>query len=119
MDRPRHGALAELDRRQDRRMRSPRLVVTVNEAQYRTLDWSFGGFRIAGYSGSLKIGERFLAHLAWGDQPLAYVLARVVRRDRRTGELAAAYTGVSEDGWRALERAAAWNLRRQPGTARR
>ena len=94
-------------------MTSPRLNLRIDGRVYPTLDWSFGGFRIGGYKGRHRPGDRFMARLcaANGQATEAYLFARVVRTDRRTGELSATFDAFGEGTWEALERAAMSALR--------
>lgn len=102
-------SVAPADRRRHRRMTGLRLRVELQGAVYTTLDWSLSGFRIAGYTGHLRVGDRAPVRLCGsgdGGELDAYVIARVVRANREKGQLAVTYVALPNGALQTLKRIA-------------
>lgn len=90
-------------------MTSRRLRVELQGAVYTTLDWSLSGFRIGGYTGHLRVGDRAPVRLCGSsnDGELdAYVIAKVVRVNREKGQLAVTYVALPNGALQTLRRIA-------------
>jgi hypothetical protein len=101
-------------RRRDRRMASAVTVVIDGQA-YAAADWSLGGFRIGGYDGAYRVGDRFDVDLYGILDEVRLgggAIATVVRCDPETGELAASLDEFIADAWDQLEQLAVRRRRR-------
>ena len=47
-------------KRKDNRIEETVIIVSIGDEVYRTLDWSFGGFRIGGYEGNIRDNTEFM-----------------------------------------------------------
>lgn len=47
-------------KRKDNRIEETVIIISIGDEVYRTLDWSFGGFRIGGYEGNIRGDTEFM-----------------------------------------------------------
>ena len=47
-------------KRKDNRVEDTVIIISIEDEAYRTLDWSFGGFRIGGYEGTIRADAEFM-----------------------------------------------------------
>ena len=89
--------------RKDNRIEIP-IIVAFEGKRYQTLDWGFGGFRIGGYQGELKPGDRFTVDgvgLVDGDVFGVRIDCRVVRRLGQ--QMGLGFLELSSDAYDLLE----------------
>jgi PilZ domain len=93
--------------RRDRRHPLPPLTVAAHSAEYVTVNWSLGGFLIAGHSGALAPGERFTGTVRVNaDTAPVEFTAVVVRVDEpEPGNVACQFTDIDDRLVTLLERA--------------
>ena len=91
--------------RKNNRIAVPVINVGFLNRSYSTLDWGFGGFRIAGYEDDLKLDDEFLVDgIGPGDQEELLAVridCRVARR--RDDQLGVAFITLGGDSYDILE----------------
>ncbi len=92
--------------RRDRRYPLPPLVITIDDGQYTTINWSLGGFLITGYDRKISPGKPISGRLSLADQPIGFEFtAKVVRVGEPVpDQLAVQFTDLDEHGMAVLER---------------
>lgn len=99
------------EKRRDQRHPLPTMIVTVEGVEYRSVNWSFGGILLSGFTGPVAIGDTIKGSLHFPDLPdAAPFAAEVVRRDEAAQEIAARFRELSERGFNLLDRAVARRL---------
>ena len=95
------------ERRTETRQNDPYLVVHFGGHDYTSVNWSFGGMLVGGYSGDLGPGALVtIVAMAVGEEaPQAVsVSARVVRVDRDSGHLALNFFDIDAIAFAQLKR---------------
>lgn len=85
------------DRRKHARQSDPYLVVRFGGGEYSSVNWSYGGMQVSGYTGDLRTGALVTIDSmgpAGGPVEPARINARVVRVDAATGLLALAFLDI-------------------------
>jgi hypothetical protein len=92
--------------RRDRRYPAPPLVITIDDGEYTTLNWSLGGFLITGFDRRISPGKPIAGTLGTPEQPVMIEFsAKVVRvGEPVAGQLAVQFTDLGEHGLSVLER---------------
>jgi hypothetical protein len=92
--------------RRDRRYPAPPLVITIDDGEYTTLNWSLGGFLITGFDRRISPGKPIAGTLGTPEQPVMIEFsAKVVRVGEPVpGQLAVQFTDLGEHGLSVLER---------------
>jgi hypothetical protein len=92
--------------RRDRRYPAPLLVITIDDGEYTTLNWSLGGFLITGFDRRISPGKPIAGTLGTPEQPVMIEFgAKVVRvGEPAAGQLAVQFTDLGERGLSVLER---------------
>lgn len=108
---------ATANRRRDRRNAMPPIELEIEEVTYTTVDWGLGGFLVEPYEGVRRAGEpvalTVVVHVA--DRCYRHpVEAQIVRVDRATRQLAAAFVGLTSEAIDTLEGLITGRLRRLP-----
>jgi hypothetical protein len=101
--------------RRDRRYPLPPLTVSIGDANYVTVNWSLGGFLLAGFTGSVAVGQKLSGELRVQDraEPVEFS-AMVVRVDEPgPGNLAAQFVDLDDRTVTLLDRAIARRLFRR------
>ena len=88
---------SRVDGRRNRRYAMPPLVVVLDGREYRTLDWSLGGFRLGGFAEPTAIATRITGELRPDDAaaPTGF-RAEIVRVDAEASEMAARFVEPDE-----------------------
>jgi hypothetical protein len=113
----RSKSIGKLSRRRDQRLRHMPLTVELEDAFYTTVDWSLGGFRIAGYDGKLAVDNDARVMVTGeiaGKLMGGSARVKVVRLGPEPGELAAAFVELHDDTWDHLEQLSLRRLRLRP-----
>ena len=104
------------DRREDRRDRRyplPPLTIVLADAEYTTVNWSLGGFLLAGFTGRAAIGQKLTGTLRvhQGAKDVAFT-ATVVRTDE-PGQIGVQFTDLTDEVVTMLDRAIARRFSRR------
>jgi hypothetical protein len=101
--------------RRDRRYPLPPLTVVISVGQYTTVNWSLGGFLLAGYTGGAFAGQRLVGKLQVNDRvELVDFTAVVVRiNEPEPGNVAAQFVDLDDRTVTLLDRAIARRLFRR------
>lgn len=83
------------DRRQHARFYDRPMQMDIDGKRYQTLDWSLGGFRIAGYHAPLRPGQRVGGRIDSGDGIVSGDFAAEVVRLTDAGEVGLRFIEVS------------------------
>jgi hypothetical protein len=89
--------------RRDRRYPLPALVISVDGIEYETINWSLGGFLIAGFHRRISPGQTIAGAFRPAGRPEALEFTASVVRSGE-GQLAAKFTDLGELGMIMLER---------------
>jgi PilZ domain len=80
-------AIGSLERRAHRRFSYPALQLEIDGKRFKTTDWSLGGFRITGYRGAPKIGDRLSGQIKSLNSSAPGTFVAEVVRIAETGEI--------------------------------
>ena len=108
---------ATANRRRDRRNAMPPIELEIEDVTYTTIDWGLGGFLVDPYEGTGRVGEPIALTIAVHIADRCYrhkVEAEIVRVDRRTRQMAAAFMGLPSEAMDTLEGLITGRLRRLP-----
>src|SRR5262249_49082640 len=99
--------------RRDRRYPLPPLTIVLAGTEYTTVNWSLGGFLLAGFAGKAVIGQRLAGTLRvyQGTKDVAFN-ATVVRVDD-AGQIGVQFTNLTDETVTMLDRAIARRLFRR------
>ena len=93
--------------RKDRRYEFP-LRLTIENTQYTTLDWGFGGFRVTGYEGELRREAEFtvtsIAGLTTGGKAVR-AMAEVIHYNPGSKELSCRFINLDDAAFDELNKA--------------
>lgn len=107
-------AAARASRRRDNRLHHIPLTIELEDQRFPAVDWSLGGFRIAGYKGNRISGDKLVVWVSGevaGQTLRGRAIATLVRRDAATGEMAAKFKRFHGDTFEVLEQIASRRLR--------
>jgi hypothetical protein len=92
--------------RRDRRYPLPALVITIGGVEYNTVNWSLGGFLIAGFDREVVRGQTVTGMLRVIDKPdtLPFIATVVRCGGPQPDQLAAKFEDLGELGISMLER---------------
>lgn len=107
-------AAGRTSRRRDNRLRHIPLTIELEDQHFQAVDWSLGGFRIAGYKGNRIAGDKIVVWVSGevaGQTLRGRAIGTVVRRDAATGEMAAKFKRFHGDTFEVLEQISLRRLR--------
>ncbi len=91
-------------KRKDNRIEDTVIIISFEDECYRTLDWSFGGFRIGGYEGSIKDDAEFMVSGIGPDLDNIFDVRVDCQAIRVTdGQLSASFIEIDSDIYDILE----------------
>ena len=100
-----------IEERRNRRYAAPVLLVSIDGREFKTANWSMGGFLIENCDLPCNAGDivsgTFRATEKLPPVPFA---ARIIRRDGTSGALATEFTDLSPEAFTLLDRAVARRL---------
>jgi PilZ domain len=99
-----------IEERRNRRFAVPVLLVGIDGREFKTTNWSIGGFLIEDCDLPCAAGDTVTGTFRAGDKPPASFAARVIRRDAASGALATEFTDLSPEAFTLLDRAVARRL---------
>ncbi len=83
------------EKRKDRRILAPPVLVSLEGSAYETRNWSFGGFLLEGCACKRALGEPVAGAVGWDDRLFPFA-GRVTRYVDTTGELAVSFEEIDE-----------------------
>ncbi len=95
------------ERREGRRVATPKLDLRLHGATYSTVNWSLKGFLVAPYDGPSGPGDKIAIHIVvrLGKETVTYVAeAEVVRISTVKKQLAARFVRMESEATKTLER---------------
>jgi hypothetical protein len=95
-----------MERRRYSRVGAPAIVMVIGDREYETVNWSLGGCVLSDYDGELTPGALFDIDgiAAAGEKPIdVEIRARVLRRNRDTGELALSFHDVDRRAYALMQ----------------
>src|SRR5712691_7902927 len=92
--------------RRDRRYPLPPLVITIDGAEYKTVNWSLGGFLIDGFAGKTTPGRLLTGTLGPSERPAIIEFTATVVRigEPAPDQLAVRFNDLGERDISILER---------------
>ena len=103
------------ERRRNRRSALPQIEIEIDGTGYLTRNWSLGGFLVEPYDGKRKTGDKLTVTIVVkvNDREFRHrVRAKVARRSRVEGQLAALFKGVPPEAVDTLDGLITGRLRR-------
>lgn len=82
------------------------LIVTIGTQNYKTMDWSLGGFALANFAQSIAPGQEIIAAIAINFQGFHVTFdtkIRILRADPSAGTMGAAFIGLDAKGAELLQ----------------
>jgi hypothetical protein len=95
-ERTQYRMLPYREKRKDRRMVAPPILVTFDGRSYETDNWSFGGFLLQGCTAGRARGEAIVGSLGWDGQVFPFT-GRVTRAIAATRELGVSFEKIGGD----------------------
>lgn len=90
--------------RKDLRIEDTVIIISIEDEAYQTLDWSFGGFRIGGYNGSIQGNTDFLVNGIGPDLKTMFAVRVDCTAIRvNDGQLSASFIELDSDIYDILE----------------
>jgi len=91
--------------RRDRRYPVPPILVRIQGRDYKSLNWSLGGFRIEARDLGLAVGDGIAGslHMIQIDHTCDFT-AEIIWADREEGDVGARFVEIAPDGLAALDR---------------
>lgn len=95
--------------RGDKRYDNPLLLMSLEGRCVYTIDWSFGGMKIAGVYDSLPLGQevagQIVGHVGEDEEDAIHFVAKVIRCDEAENTTRLRFTMLSDIAFDAMERA--------------
>jgi len=90
--------------RKDVRVEDVVIIISIEDEPFETLDWSFGGFRVGGYRGSITNNAEFLVNGIGPDLDTMFAVRVDCKAIRVTDDrLSASFVEISSDVYDVLE----------------
>jgi hypothetical protein len=103
------------ERRRNRRSALPQIEIEIDGESYPTINWSLGGFLVEPYDGKRKTGDKLTVTIVVKVNKLEFrhqIKAKVARRSRVDGQLAAHFKSISPEAIDTLDGLITGRLRR-------
>jgi hypothetical protein len=105
----------QTERRRNRRSAQPQIEIEIDGESYPTTNWSLGGFLVEPYDGRRKTGDKLTVEIVIkvNDKEFRHrARAKVARRRRVEGQLAAHFQGLPPEAVDTLDGLITGRLRR-------